>query len=245
MVGSIENIWLSQKEVQNHTSPCGNLFIKSLCFLICLDASVCSLITFQTSLIYQMLRREAHQFEVHCKLLCFGMLQQGSLTKGGKLSSVDLFVLTSLEQVIFILKIIFTSFCKTSYLNQEVNCTEPSPSVWLPWIQPHLQASNMLKTLVEDKHSSLLAGRVSDELNKKFYSIDTCLKKLLDFSFSLFLIEIVLLGNVLLRLLQLINRKRKWSNQSSRLNQFRLGCLLTNNIFSLYIIQHISEGKTA
>jgi hypothetical protein len=30
-----------------------------------------------------------------------------------------------------ILKIIFT-FYKTSYLNEEVNCTEPSPSVSVP-----------------------------------------------------------------------------------------------------------------
>jgi hypothetical protein len=27
-------------------------------------------------------------------------------------------------------------FYKTSYLNEEVNCTEPSPSVSVPWIGP-------------------------------------------------------------------------------------------------------------
>jgi hypothetical protein len=27
-------------------------------------------------------------------------------------------------------------FCKTTYLNEDVNCTEPSPSVRFPWILP-------------------------------------------------------------------------------------------------------------
>jgi hypothetical protein len=44
---------------------------------------------------------------------------------------VDL-VLTSLDQLIFIMKIFFTFVCKTSYLNKEVNRTEPFPSVSVP-----------------------------------------------------------------------------------------------------------------
>jgi hypothetical protein len=50
----------------------------------------------------------------------------------GKLSSVDLLVLTSSVQLLSKLKIVFTYF-KTSYLNEEVSCTEPSPSISIPW----------------------------------------------------------------------------------------------------------------
>ncbi len=42
---------------------------------------------------------------------------------------VDLIVLTSLLQLIFILKILFNFFYKLIYLNEEVNCTEPSTSI--------------------------------------------------------------------------------------------------------------------
>ncbi len=40
-----------------------------------------------------------------------------ALLKGGRLSTFDLNVLTGLEQIIFILKILCTCFYKTSYLN--------------------------------------------------------------------------------------------------------------------------------
>jgi hypothetical protein len=51
----------------------------------------------------------------------------------GRLSTVDLLVLTSLDQLLFYWKYL-TFFQKTSYPNQEVNGTEPSPSVSIPWI---------------------------------------------------------------------------------------------------------------
>jgi hypothetical protein len=51
---------------------------------------------------------------------------------GGRLNTIDLLLLTSLDQLIFMLKILFQFFYKTSYLNEEVNCTEPSPSVSIP-----------------------------------------------------------------------------------------------------------------
>ncbi len=44
----------------------------------------------------------------------------------GRLNTVDLLVLTSLEHLLLIVKILL-SFYKTSYHNEEVNCTEPSP----------------------------------------------------------------------------------------------------------------------
>jgi hypothetical protein len=42
---------------------------------------------------------------------------QGSLTWGGRLSAVDLLVISSLEQLIFTRKILFNCFYKSSYLN--------------------------------------------------------------------------------------------------------------------------------
>jgi hypothetical protein len=50
----------------------------------------------------------------------------------GRLSTIHLLAQTSLDQLRLILKTFFT-FYKTSYLNEEVNRTEPSPSVSIPW----------------------------------------------------------------------------------------------------------------
>ncbi len=44
---------------------------------------------------------------------------------------MDLLVLTSLDQLLLVLKTLF-SFLKTSYINKEVSRTEPSPSVSVP-----------------------------------------------------------------------------------------------------------------
>jgi hypothetical protein len=41
---------------------------------------------------------------------------------------VDLLVLTSLDQLLFKTETNFSFFYKTTYLNEEVNSTEPSPS---------------------------------------------------------------------------------------------------------------------
>ncbi len=41
---------------------------------------------------------------------------------------VDFLALTSSDQLLFILKL-YISFYKTTYLNKELNCTEPFPSV--------------------------------------------------------------------------------------------------------------------
>jgi len=58
-------------------------------------------------------------------------LRHGSLTEGEGM--FDLLVLTSLEPQLFILKILFACFTKKSYLNEEVKCIEPSPTVSVPW----------------------------------------------------------------------------------------------------------------
>ncbi len=59
----------------------------------------------------------------------FGLVQ-GSLTEGE--GSVDLFVLTGFGSAAFDNANIITFFYKMSYLCEEVNLTEPSPSVSLP-----------------------------------------------------------------------------------------------------------------
>ncbi len=54
-----------------------------------------------------------------------------------RICTVDLLVLTSLNQLFVILKISFTFFYKTSYLNMEANGTEPcSPLNSVPWFGP-------------------------------------------------------------------------------------------------------------
>ncbi len=50
----------------------------------------------------------------------------------GRLSTVGLLLLTSFDDLLFTLKILFIFFYKTSYLNEEIYCTEPSPPVSFP-----------------------------------------------------------------------------------------------------------------
>ncbi len=50
----------------------------------------------------------------------------------GRLSTVDLLVLTSLDQLLFILKFYLLFLQKRANVNEEVNCTEPSPQLVFP-----------------------------------------------------------------------------------------------------------------
>ncbi len=50
----------------------------------------------------------------------------------GKRSTFDLLVLTSLDQLVLIMRILLNFLYKTGYVNEEVICTEPSPSVSIP-----------------------------------------------------------------------------------------------------------------
>jgi hypothetical protein len=57
------------------------------------------------------------------------MFRQGILTEGEgsvQLTSLCLLVPFDIANIIYL-------FYQTSYLNEEVNCTEPSPSVSVPW----------------------------------------------------------------------------------------------------------------
>jgi hypothetical protein len=62
----------------------------------------------------------------------FGLVREVLLRREGSVSTVDLLVLTCLD--LFYMENIF--FYKTSYLNEEVGCTVPSPSVSILWISP-------------------------------------------------------------------------------------------------------------
>ncbi len=70
----------------------------------------------------------------------------GSLTEGEGSVQLTFLLLTSLDQLTFIFKILFFHFYKTSYLNEEVNSTEPSPSVSIPCSTWYSEAFTM-KTL--------------------------------------------------------------------------------------------------
>jgi hypothetical protein len=50
----------------------------------------------------------------------------------GSLSTIDLLVLTSFDQLLLLLKISFNFFYETSYVNEEVNGTEPSRLLVFP-----------------------------------------------------------------------------------------------------------------
>ncbi len=50
----------------------------------------------------------------------------------GRISTANHLVLTSSDQLLFILELYFSFFYKTTYLNEEVNCTKPFPLVRVP-----------------------------------------------------------------------------------------------------------------
>jgi hypothetical protein len=58
-------------------------------------------------------------------------VKAGKSYRRGRLSTVDLLVQTNLDQILYLF-LKYLSVTK-SYPNEEVNCTEPSPSVGLPW----------------------------------------------------------------------------------------------------------------
>jgi hypothetical protein len=65
------------------------------------------------------------------KNLLLSSLKPGNPYSRGRLSTIDLLVQTNLDHLIVLMKILFTFFYK-KYLNEEVNCTEPFPSVSIP-----------------------------------------------------------------------------------------------------------------
>ncbi len=66
---------------------------------------------------------------------------QGILTEGEGSSTLDLLELTRSDQPLFMLKFYIFFIYKTTNLNEEVDCTVPSPSVRVPWVQHSEQPS--------------------------------------------------------------------------------------------------------
>ncbi len=60
------------------------------------------------------------------------LLAREVLLKGKAPPTVDLLLLTSLELLLFKMKILFTFFTKQAASNEEVNCTEASLSLSTP-----------------------------------------------------------------------------------------------------------------
>ncbi len=69
------------------------------------------------------------RWAVHVRLFIMGYA--GNPYWRTRLNTVDFLVLTSLDQLFFPIEILNCLF--TSYLNEEINCTEPSTSVSVPW----------------------------------------------------------------------------------------------------------------
>jgi hypothetical protein len=76
------------------------------------------------------------------------MFTQGILTERERINTAVLLVLTSSDKLLFKRNYIFL-FYKTTYSNEEVNCTEPHPSVRVPWVGTFLPAKSQA-TVLED-----------------------------------------------------------------------------------------------
>jgi len=66
----------------------------------------------------------------------------------GRVSTVDLLVLTNLDRLLFWWKY-YLMCSKASYINEEVNCTEPFPSVSVPWPKLLPCIGDFMKKIVE------------------------------------------------------------------------------------------------
>ncbi len=71
------------------------------------------------------------------------------LLKGKAQYRITLLPLISLDQLIFKAKMLFTFFYKTSYLNEEVNCTEPFPLVGVSCTDRRIVHIKTIKILLE------------------------------------------------------------------------------------------------
>ncbi len=83
------------------------------------------------------------------------MVRPGNTNWRGRIGTVDLLVLTCLDQLLLILSIIFTFLM--SYHNEEVICTEPSHSVSVPWLG---QQNRPLSVCLWKKWQCMLAHKV-------------------------------------------------------------------------------------
>jgi hypothetical protein len=91
----------------------------------------------------------------------------------GRIGTVDLLILTCSDQLLHLLKIHSFFFYKTSYINEEVNCTQPSPSV-------RVSAASVTREKVSNvdfRLSEIEAQLTSEEYGKDLTSVQNLLKK--------------------------------------------------------------------
>jgi len=111
----------------------------------------CLFISLETTLNFP-----AHTLHFWKKMFCMANLKVFHISREvsprGRLSTVVLLSLISFDQLLLIMQHYF-HFYKTRYLNEEVNRTEPYPSIRLPWtlciqsrIRPSLGALKPIKT---------------------------------------------------------------------------------------------------
>ena len=87
------------------------------------------------------------------------MAVPGNTYQRGRICTIDLLILTSLDQLLLILKLWFILFYWTNYLNEVVKCTEPSPSVRDRWLTSLLCSTFKI---FQD-----IRGQVFDDLNRR------------------------------------------------------------------------------
>jgi hypothetical protein len=95
---------------------------------------------------------------------------------------VDLLILASLDQPLF--KII-DLFYKTNYLNKEVNCTNPSPSVSIPWFNFLFFFFYLESKIVKDSQSKLSGFKVDHHSSGGNGTVTFCSMTLLLLAFYL------------------------------------------------------------
>jgi hypothetical protein len=72
----------------------------------------------------------------------------------------------------FYIQIIIFFFYKTTYLNEEVNCTEPSRSVRIPWPVPPRRKITIMVNLVKDLKYLIIWWRLGNKHNCYFVQKD-------------------------------------------------------------------------
>jgi hypothetical protein len=101
-------------------------------------------------------------------------LNHATLTGWGKLNTTNLLTLTRLDKLLSILQT-FLLFSKTKYLNEEVNRTEPSPSVCVPWLKLsnlHIRWWHSFRS----EESSCQSCRCRLKITKEIYTLNIIFK---------------------------------------------------------------------
>ncbi len=96
-------------------------------------------------------------------------LCHGSLTEGeGSVQLTSLYFLFEISSLLY-WKLYLPFFTRTSYLNEEVNCTEPSPSVSVPWLSLFKKWARKRRTESQQQESPL--SKQNNSIPKDFSNL--------------------------------------------------------------------------